>query len=614
MAAVVGRVLSVRPRDDGSFAVTMILGLRRFGWMLAPSSPRVGALLKLEGATTKTYKGNEAGAEVVVLTGGETTVVDEPWARRYVPRPWLTAVAKASRVRLFPHQLEGAGWLAQRLAGGSGAILADDQGLGKTVQAGLALLVAGAFPALIVCPSTLKRAWERELRDMLSVELRVAVLDGYDGGIPPSHVIISNYDLLRARETQLRALKAKSIVFDEGQILKEPAPNEQHRAAVATRLAHSIGRAVILSGTPLPNRPRELWRLLHVVGPEDWPDFNDFNERYCLQPEEEDLVKGRHVVTDYGRVHHLDELQARVAPYMLRRLKSQVLTHLPAKERRTVMVDLDEADQELYERVEKNVVEWLRSVGYARRADSAARGQALVKLQMLRRVAAMAKLRRAVPAYLEQWFAKHERGLVIFGFHAAAMRRVKHICRDLGLRIATIHRKHDDRKRQAAVDAFNDHRADVFIAPIRAAGVGINLQLGGNHVLFLERMWTPTLMWQAEDRVHRLGQKHTVQITYLDARRTIDEHIARVLMQKQRIIDVVVDDRERDEDELERETFTEVMESMEHGVDDDSGAPSAPGAHGEGGQAGGTDGGPHRNEAAGGDVLRERPAGAPPGA
>lgn len=607
-----GRVLTVRPRSDGSFAVTLFMRERRFGWMLSPSPPRLGALLELDGAETTTYR--QRGSEVLALKGGSTRVVEEPWARRYVPRPWLVAATKAARVRLYPHQIEGAAWLGQRLASGQGAILADDQGLGKTVQAGVALLVARAFPAIVVCPSSVKRAWERELADMLNAELRVTVLEGYEGRIPPSHVIITNYDLLRAREKQLTALRARAIVFDEGQILKEPAPSSAHRAAVATRLARRIGRAIIMSGTPLPNKLPELWRLLHVTDPAEWPDFEEFQQRYCLEPEEDEIDTGRHLVTDYGRVHHLDELQARVAPFMLRRLKSHVLRDLPPKQRRAVVVDLDERERLLYDKVEKDVVAWLRDVGQSARADSAARGQALVKLQMLRRIAAMAKLRSAVPRYLERWFAAHGRGLVIFGYHAPVLEGVMRICKRMGLRIASIHRKDSDRRRQANVDAFCSHQAEVFIAPIRAGGVGLNLQHGGHHALFLERMWVPSAMAQAEDRIHRLGQREAVEITYLDAERTVDEHIARVLQQKQKIIDVVVDDRELDDEELERQALDEVLESMHvRTTENHDGDPPGAARPGER-PAGSPPERPHREGPAVGGVLRERPPGAPAGA
>jgi len=562
-AQLMGRVVSVKPRGDGSFGVFMVLSDvdRSYGWMISRSAPRLGALFDLSAMVRKRQRRSDA--DISVFEGGSIKLVEEQWARRFVPHPWLECVVRASGIRLYPHQTEGAGWLAQRLSEGRGAILADDQGLGKTMQVCAALLAARALPAIVVCPASLKRNWERELQN-LRVQLVSEVLDGYEGRIPPCHVVITNYDLLKQRERQLSMLGARAIVFDEGHVLKEPSPHDGHRAAVATRLARRIGRAVIMSGTPLPNKVDELWRLLHLVDPVEWPEFDSFRERYCRDQRDE-LNAGRVLVTEYGRVHNLDELQARMAPTMLRRLKAHVLKDLPAKQRRTITVRLSERDQQVYDNIERDVVAWLRQLGRAGQAERAKQGQAFAKIRFLRRVAALAKLRQAVPEYLHHWFSqgRERRGLVIFGFHRDVLAKVKALCTRMGIEYASITGKDADDKRQAAVDAFNAGQVDAFIAPIRAAGVGLNLQHGGSDVLFLERLWVPASMAQAEDRVHRLGQTKQVTITYLDAKDTIDEHIGRVLAAKQRIIDAVVDDRDRpDEEALERQSFEELVGSM----------------------------------------------------
>ncbi len=206
----------------------------------------------------------------------------------------------------------------------------------------------------------------------------------------------------------------------------------------------------------------------------------------------------------------------------------------------------------------KDVVAWLRKVASNERAASASRGQAVVKLTMLRRIAAIGKLRHAVPAYLRAWFGQPSpRPLVIFAFHKQVIWGVTQICDELGLKIATISGKDSDIKRQRAVDLFMSGKADVFIAPIRSAGVGLNLQRASD-VLFLERLWTPALLTQAEDRVFRLGQTRQVTITYLDAAGTVDEYLGKVLSEKQRLIDQVVDGRQFDRQNI-IETIDEVM-------------------------------------------------------
>jgi SWI/SNF-related matrix-associated actin-dependent regulator of chromatin subfamily A-like protein 1 len=278
-----------------------------------------------------------------------------------------------------------------------------------------------------------------------------------------------------------------------------------------------------------------------------------------LEPDKDELLLGRQIVTQHGRIHHLDELQAQMAPCTLRRLKSDVLPDLPPKKRRTVIVELQERDMQQYRAAAKDVVAWLRQIGVGDRADSAARGQAIVKIQMLRRIAALGKLREAIPKYLRAWFQRKSAGrLVIFGYHRRVLRGVRMICERAGLRTTGIVGKDSDDRRQRSIDLFNSGQADVFVAPIRAAGVGLNLQGGSSDALFVEKVWVPTLMCQAEDRIHRLGQRHEVTITYLDAAGTVDEHISSVLDGKLSLITQIIDDTDAVE-RLERQTFDEVV-------------------------------------------------------
>lgn len=543
-----GRVVKVRPRADGTFGVTMVAGAngRHFLWRVCEHAPKLGALLECEDATLERYE-QRAGVLTVIhiVQGGQLRVIPDSWTRRFVPPQWLKACQEATSTPLLPHQVEGAGWLAERLSRRLGAILADDPGLGKTLTTATALIVApNTLPAIICCPANVKSTWLAELQQ-LRVPLEVVVVEGLRGPLPRAHVLICNYDLLRARETQLKRLGARAIVFDEAHILKEPTPHERHRAAVATNLARAIGPTLLLTGTPLPNRPDELWRLLHLADPKTWSSFHQYKERYCLAPDRSDLVLGRQLVTDHGAVYHYDELQARMAPCILRRIKAEVLPHLPPKRRQVLSTELEPIDRRHYDEAEKNVVTWLRQLGSTARAEAATRGQAIVKIQMLRRIAAVGKLRKAVPEMLATWFAQPKPPkLVVFAYHRQVLRGVHTLCDRLGVRAIGFGRS-DAAQRQAAVDTFLAGRADVFLAPIRAAGVGINLQSAAHHALFLERLWEPWAMIQAEDRLHRLGQRSPVEIIYLDAHRTVDNHIAAVLAAKQQLIDVVIDERSR---------------------------------------------------------------------
>lgn len=558
--SVRARVVRVRPRGDDTFGVTLGPGPNVY-WFCTPSPPKLGELVLVKNAFARPLRIGESETVVTLLEEGEMSVIPDPFARRVVAPEWVRRAHQIMKRPLMPYQAEGAGWLAWRLATGRGSILADDPGLGKTAQVLAAIASVGATPAIVVCPPSVKHNWEREAR-YLKPQLKFTVVNGGRGVIPSAHVIVVNYDILRSREQQLTRLGARTIAFDEAHNLKEPQPTVRHRAAVATRIAKRIGRPILLTGTVMLNRPHELWRLLHIIDPRGWPSYADFKKRYCTSPDQEEK-KLKLIVTKHGQAKRLDELKALTDSYMLRRQAKYVLkAQLPPKSRRRVLVTLEEIDRRNYLAAEKDVVAWLRGLAGDARAMKAKRGQAVVKLNMLRRIAAIGKLRRSVTEYLRWWFEENDRPLVVFAYHKQVLAGTDMICRKLGLKVSTIAGQDSDKKRQQAVDQFSRGFSDVFLAPIKSAGVGINLQERCSDILCLERLWTPSLMNQAEGRCHRIGQRNPVTVTYLDAQGTVDEHIATVLEAKQTLIDSVVDDvssKRNDRKRLTVETIDEVV-------------------------------------------------------
>lgn len=557
---VTGRVLTVRPDSDGTrFAVTIGQPPDLY-WFRCSMPPKLGQRVTVTGVAIDRKEVGAGATRGSVTTLIQTTVeADETeLAERYVAPAWKQRASSAVRRKLFSYQADGAGWLCSKLASGVGCILGDDPGLGKTIQAVAALCAMRAFPAVIVCPASLKPHWAREF-SWANDPPRVCIMEGQRGRHVDADVFILNYELLRYREEQLTYLKPRVYVFDEAQNVKHPKARGKHRAAVATRLVRQTGGAIELTGTPVMNRPTELWRLLHLAEPRAWPSFADFKGRYLSGRKGKEV--GRNIRTSAGKVERLDELHAAVGPFMLRRLKGQVLTHLPPKSRRSALVRIPDAEMAHYRLAEADVVGWLRALGQERRANNAKKAESIVKLTMLRRIAALGKLRGPVVDYLRVWFDRHSREpLVIFGYHRDVMLGLWKICRELGLRTVGIGGSESHEKRQRSVDAFQAGNADVFLAPIATAGVGLNLQRA-SEALFIERIWTPSGMVQAEDRCWRLGQTRPVTITYLDAAGTVDEHIATVLSAKQRLINAVVDDYARGAESLE--TVDEVAKRMQ---------------------------------------------------
>ncbi len=262
-------MVGVRPRGDGSFGVTLGPGPKIF-WLLTKKPPKLGQLAVVRNAYPQRM--SVPGGAVTVLEDGELSVEDDLYARRVVAPQWIKLVFDVMRRPLYPYQMEGAAWISSRLRQGKGCLLGDDPGLGKTTQVLAALVATKSIPAIIVCPTSVKSSWVKEC-SFIRDPLRVVVMNSRKGPIRPAHIIITSYPLLAYREKQLKLLGARSIVFDEAHLLKEATPSKGHRASVATRLAEKIPRVIELTGTPLLNRPQEMWRLLHILDPTTWDSF-----------------------------------------------------------------------------------------------------------------------------------------------------------------------------------------------------------------------------------------------------------------------------------------------------------------------------------------------------
>jgi SWI/SNF-related matrix-associated actin-dependent regulator 1 of chromatin subfamily A len=539
------RVLLVQPRPDArSFAVTIGPGPDVY-WYTTAEPPRLGAIVDVTAQIVARQQLNRGGS-ITVITDVSLRVLGTPYSTRVVDPLWVERVKAAVLRPMYGYQETGAAWMAARLAGNRGAVLADEPGVGKTIQTVAAVTATGAFPCIVVCPKSIKRNWAREWA-LSAAQPTVEILSGRAGRAPIGDVVIVNYELMASRERQLAYMDARSIVFDEAHQLKAHNPGPFHRAAVATRLAHWVRRPLVTTGTPVQNRPEELWRLLHLVDPEEWPDFETFAQRYCRVQDDDELV-GRRIVTRFGRAENLDELHARVQLLMLRRLRHEVLHDLPSKSRRSILVQLDPKHHTTkeYRAAEADIIAWMRAHG--QQVAGAMRTQALIKLTKLRRLAAMAKMHQVAPEYLGQWFDEVRDPLVIFAYHVDVQHALSELSLSMGLRVQSIHSKQDDQQRERAVDSFNAGEADVFVAPIDSAGVGLNLQARCANVLFIERVWSPYKLVQAEDRCHRIGQLRPVTVTYLDAADTVDEHLAEVLDAKLVLIKRVVDDQDADGD------------------------------------------------------------------
>ncbi|HEY4997370.1 MAG TPA: DEAD/DEAH box helicase, partial [Solirubrobacteraceae bacterium] len=428
---------------------------------------------------------------------------------------------------LKPFQRAGVRYLlAQRRV-----FLADEQGLGKTIEALATLEAAEAYPAVVVCPASLKLNWMRELGRWLPQRSAQALTgNGVGEEIAEAEITIVNYDILAPRLEQLQRLDPQALVLDESHYCKNAAAK---RTQAVQRLAAEIPRegfVLALTGTPVVNRPTELISQLRILGRlEDFGSGAQFGERF----------RGHDA---HLRLHW--HLRARC---FVRRLKSEVLTQLPAKTRAVVPVELDNEAE--YRHAERDLIGWLRSQPLDLReldakVAAAMRAERLVRLNALKVLAARGKL-HAAQTWIHDFCSSGER-LVVFAHHREMQRAVlDHFPGALHILGSDSHAARD-----AALQAFqgpDDAGNQLIVCSIEAAGHGLTLTRSSN-VVFLELDWTPAKHDQAEDRCHRIGQQDAVNAYYLLAAGTIDETISTLLERKRAVIGAVTDGREEDEE------------------------------------------------------------------
>lgn len=451
---------------------------------------------------------------------------------------------------LRPFQRAGVAYAIER---GGVTFIADEMGLGKTIQAiSTVQCLPNAYPCIVVCPATLKRNWEREWNRWLP-NRRVQVLEGTtpyaigDMFLGRPDVIVLNYDIAYAWGDSLVRLQPKALICDESHALKTP---KTRRTDAVTSIAKHCAVKLLLSGTPLLNRPTELISQLKILGKlDEVGGFNFFRKRYC----------GYGMVDRFGAPQetpqHLDELNTKLRSLCyVRRLKKDVLLELPAKQIQFEPMQL--TNRTAYKEAEDNIIAFLadraaRDVAFLESLEGltdaeakeatkerrstvsqkAAAAEALVKMEALRLLTAEGKLKAAIE-WTREFLEDSDQKLVLFASHIEIQRALCSAFPDaahvLGADNMTV--------RQEMVDRFqNDPKTRLIVCSLQAAGVGITLT-AASHVAFLELGYTPAIHSQAEDRVHRIGQRDAVTAHYLLAEDTIDETVWRLIEGKRVIV------------------------------------------------------------------------------
>lgn len=474
--------------------------------------------------------------------------------------------------RLKDFQAEGVAWLESQLGTG---LLADEQGTGKTIQVLAYAHKNNKFPMLVVCPNTLKYNWRNEIVATTGERYLVNIVGRTYGKrqlarkkaqhpnvsysrepLPAQDIYIINYDALATHANSIEQLGIRFMAVDESHKVKNPDAKrtkalvrlalgeaderDRNGRTIQKKIGPGIEGVVMISGTPMVNRPRELWTTLRIIGrwvPEfqTWPKFAF---RYC-NPHRNGYG------WDFNGCSNGAELYQLLTKHvMIRRLKSDVLADLPSKTFTTVPLDFDRKE---YDQVEAafDGIDWnlgletiIRLGGNAPKSDDA-----IVAIQKLREIAAYSKLDSAIE-WIRDYTEEGEK-LVVFAHNRRVIDTIRDALeKDAGYigAVSVVYGGVGNEEREEAVARFQkDTGSKVIIVGITSGGFGITLT-SASSVAFVQLPWTPGEIGQCIDRVHRIGQTSgNISIFNLVAEGTIEESISAMLLDKGQVLDTVLD-------------------------------------------------------------------------
>jgi SWI/SNF-related matrix-associated actin-dependent regulator of chromatin subfamily A-like protein 1 len=421
---------------------------------------------------------------------------------------------------LLPFQRAGVEFIEKALGMNGtiqGVLVGDSMGLGKTIQSiGYMALHSEKRPVLVVCPASLKLNWQREIKKWLATKETISIITGTGNQFAQvfgASVVIINYDILGKWIDILTKCNFQLMIVDECHLCKNP---KAIRSAAVKAMSKVIPQAIYLSGTPIVNRPVELFPVLNMIDPASWPKFTSYAYRYCE-------AGNNGWGWSANGASNLEELHGLIKPFVIRRTKEQVLTELPPKRKATIVMQFDEKQRQAY---------WdaLQAV-----MSSSKPAEQLRLIEASKQAAVKGKLPAAID-WIDNFIETEK--LVVFCTHNFTVDALMAKFGDKAVRLTG---SENLKEREIAVDSFqNDNNIRLFVGNVIAAGTGITLTAASN-VAFLEYPWQPGAVSQSSDRVHRIGQTDSVTIWFLIADDTIEEKIVELLNSKAEVLDIVHD-------------------------------------------------------------------------
>ena len=444
----------------------------------------------------------------------------------------------ALNAQLRGYQLEGLSWLCALSDAGFGGILADDMGLGKTIQA-LAMLLreqelGRPVRALVVCPASLQLNWLAEAQRfapgltakslMGSAKERVELIGGEDA----PNILMTSYDQLRRDVQTYEGIEFTHVLLDEAQNIKNAA-SQAAKAVKTLKAQHRFA----MTGTPIENRLSELWSLFDFLMPGYLGTYKKFRDRFEAPVVREADEQAR------------ENLHLLVAPFILRRMKKDVLTDLPEKVETVMSSELTAEQRKLYTAYAAK----LKKDSEGGLLDGQDRMKLLAGLTRLRQLCCdprlclenynggSGKLTQLLEVVQDALSGGHR--ILLFSQFTSMLSLIGEALAGEGIAYFTLTGETDKETRMELVRQFNEGGADVFLISLKAGGTGLNLT-GADVVIHYDPWWNVSAQNQATDRAYRIGQTKGVQVIRLIASDTVEEHILKIQERKKALGDGVL--------------------------------------------------------------------------
>ena len=448
----------------------------------------------------------------------------------------LSEMDKSIYKHLRPYQKDGVRWLISLASHGLAGILSDEMGLGKSLEliAFLSMQKLEA-PVLIVCPKSLIYNWRSEFAHW-NPKQKCVVIDGHAANrqeiiasMENGVVYVMSYDSLRSDIDSFEPITFGYLILDEGQYIAN-ALAKKSRAVKALKADHRF----VLTGTPIQNSLLDLWSIFDFLLPGYFPPYATFKREYGS--------------LEFSDEAHQKALEAKIAPFLLKREKKDVLQDLPKKEESILTLAMAPEQRKVYEAY---LYEAQAALGKVKEEGRIAEKKIMILAQLtrLRQLCVDPKLflQRDIPSGkieavlgMTSNILAHGHKILIFSSFATALANLEALFADLGIRTGYIHGATKAEDRISLAEAFNQDNDDiqVMLVSLKAGGTGLNL-IGADTVILLDPWWNLAAENQASDRAHRIGQKRNVAIYKLVCSDSVEEKVISLQAKKKELSDLL---------------------------------------------------------------------------